>query len=82
MKRSEIVNKLVETMGSYDSWEEQCNYMLQICEDQGMRPPLWDNYNPTQQERTFSRDSDWNYHGEREDGTKIYSLECGYWEKE
>ncbi len=46
MKRSEMVKKLMETMGCYDNWEKQCGYMLEICEDEGMLPPESEKYNP------------------------------------
>lgn len=39
MKRSEIIKELMSTIGAYDSWSEQCEYMLRICEDAGMLPP-------------------------------------------
>lgn len=42
MKRSEMVKKLMDTMGCYDSWEKQCSYMLEICEDEGMLCPSYE----------------------------------------
>lgn len=53
MKRSEMVAKLIQTVGTYDSWRDQCSYMLFILEEAGMLPPqtgrgfnfvnIWDN---------------------------------------
>jgi hypothetical protein len=42
MKRSEMIKTLVETHGSYDLWEQQCEYMLRIIESVGMKPPRLD----------------------------------------
>ena len=39
MKRSDMLQQLIETKGAYDSWKEQCEYMLKIMEDAGMKPP-------------------------------------------
>ncbi len=52
MKRSEMVKKLMETMGTHDSWEKQCSYMLQICEDEGMTPPWYTCVHPDVPEPT------------------------------
>lgn len=39
MKRSDAIKIMVETMGAYDSWEEQCSYMLSQLEKAGLLPP-------------------------------------------
>ena len=39
MKRSEMIKELVKSLGAHDSWEKQCNYMLEVCEELGMIPP-------------------------------------------
>jgi hypothetical protein len=39
MKRSEAIKELIETMGAYDSWADQCDYMLTVLEALGMMPP-------------------------------------------
>ena len=41
MKRSDMLRELVHTMGSYASWEDQCDYMLTIIEEKGMIPPSY-----------------------------------------
>lgn len=84
MKRMDMVVLLqmsfIKHMNDQDIVDDQQMYsmVLMDLEDAGIRPPLWDNFNPTQSERTFSCDSDWNYHSKE----KGYSLECGYWEEE
>lgn len=50
MKRSQTVKILVESMGCYDSWEQQCDYMLKQLEDAGMLPPI---QNPSLIEDTY-----------------------------
>ena len=40
MKKSEMIRLLVETMGTYESWKKQCEYMLEVIEDAGMLPPI------------------------------------------
>jgi hypothetical protein len=39
MKRSEALKELMATLGAYDSWEEQCDYMLSRLLAIGMKPP-------------------------------------------
>ena len=49
MKRSEMIKELVKSMGAHDSWELQCIYMLEVCEEAGMLPPTfkyWNSKNP------------------------------------
>ena len=40
MKRSKALKELIKTAGAYDSWKEQCDYMLRTLEDIGMEPPF------------------------------------------
>ena len=39
MKRNDALKELIETVGAYDSWVEQCEYMLSRLEFIGMLPP-------------------------------------------
>lgn len=66
MKRSELLHKLADMLEfqrqdlNNGSDYQDAETILSFLEyDVGMTPPEFNNYNPDQASRTFSRDSDW-----------------------
>ncbi len=88
MKRSKMLEILRESfirnMNSEDVVDDDQMYsnILYDLEDAGMKPPRWDNHNPSQSERSFSRDGDWVRQNNAPDGSTVYSLTSEGWEQE
>ncbi len=90
MKRSELLIKLqrfytqkhVMVEGGYITGNQFMDEVLTLVEELGMRPPIWDNYNPSDSERYCSGDNDWTFQRTDPDGKRIWSLKCDSWENE
>jgi hypothetical protein len=59
MRRSEAIQALVETMGAYDSWREQCEYMLSQLEAIGMAPPEIETKSWNRQDNEYHKEREW-----------------------
>lgn len=86
MKRHDMVKLIAEfiyelNVESDESLELASNLLFKL-EDAGMRPPLWDNFNPSDSERYCSGDRDWTFQRTDPDGKRIWSLKCDSWEQE
>ncbi len=86
MKRSEMLEKIAKEIRlAQDSGEliyTLAENVLDLVEEAGMLPPKWNNYNPSQYDRTFSRDSDWGSGTDTPDGSLKWYLDCNDWEQE
>ncbi len=87
MKRSEaitIIADQIEKLFAHPSngYRDECSDILYALEDVGFTPPKWLNPNPSQSERTFSRDGDWHRLDDLPDGTAQHALETDGWEPE
>ena len=90
MKRSEMLLKLQRLYSvrhcmvelDYITKDQFMEEVLYLVEHYGMRPPLWDNFHPTREERLGSSDADWNPHYDESTGKVTLYLECDWWENE